>query len=37
MATTKKALAMADELVSELQQRQSALAVALTYDTTAPR
>lgn len=33
MATTKKALAMAEELVSELKQRQSALAVALTYDS----
>jgi hypothetical protein len=33
MATTKKALAMAEELVSELKQRQSALAVALSYDT----
>src|SRR6266566_10098549 len=33
MATTRKALAMADELVSELKQRQTALAVALTYDT----
>lgn len=33
MATTKKALAMADELVSELLQRQSALAVSLSYDT----
>jgi hypothetical protein len=32
MATTKKALAMAEELVSELKQRQSALAVALSYD-----
>jgi hypothetical protein len=33
MATTKKALVMAEELVSELRQRQTALAVALTYDT----
>jgi hypothetical protein len=33
MATTKKALAMAEELVSELRQRQKALAVALSYDT----
>lgn len=33
MATTKKALAMAAELVSELAQRQSALTVTQTYDT----
>jgi hypothetical protein len=33
VATTKKALAMADELVSELNQRQSALAVSQSYDT----
>jgi hypothetical protein len=33
MATTKKALAMAEELVSELKQRQSALAVAMSFDT----
>ncbi len=33
MATTKKALALAGELVSELAQRQSALAVTLSYDT----
>lgn len=33
MATTKKALAMADEMVSELKQRQSALAVSLSYDS----
>lgn len=33
MATTKKALAMADELISDLNQRQSALTVSLSYDT----
>lgn len=33
MATTKKALAMAEELVSELKQRQSALAVVMSFDT----
>lgn len=31
--TTKKALVMADEMISELKQRQSALAVSLSYDT----
>lgn len=33
MATTKKALAMADELASELKQRQSALAITQSFDT----
>jgi hypothetical protein len=33
MATTKKALALADELASELKQRQTALAVAQSFDT----
>lgn len=33
MATTKKALVTADELANELKLRQSALAVAVTFDT----
>lgn len=33
MATTKKALAMADEIVSELKQRQTALTVTLSFDS----
>lgn len=33
MATSKKALALADEIVSELRQRQSALAVTVSYDS----
>jgi hypothetical protein len=35
MATTKKALALADDLASELKQRQSALAVTQSFDTDA--
>lgn len=33
MATTQKALSMANDIVSELSQRQSALAVSLSFDT----